>query len=352
MKMLNLKTTNRQEEIIKQYLENNATDNLADKINNGVKVKKDGKELINRKTLEGFFKYATEEAQKLVAKGSRSAMVEENTVYGWAMHYFEEDKIIGTLYNEDGTEYKPVTTTTKPTTTTPTTTYVPPVKKPEPQMSLFDFLTPKAEDKNEDVSKPVVEDNNETETTSTLSYKGQLAMKAQPDPLDIDNEENDDEPTEDDIIDAMAELEKEQTEEPEPEEKPISPIYVKYLKVQIKYPDYIIAYRLGDFYEIFGDNAKKIANELDLTLTGRDMGAPERVPMIGFPYHVAEDYFKKITKINSLVVVDGEEITLHDKTDDKFTVNLETGEVISATQENDIIKSLQKIFGNQMEIKL
>ena len=108
----------------------------------------------------------------------------------------------------------------------------------------------------------------------------------------------------------------------------------------------------GDFYEIFGDNAKKIANELDLTLTGRDMGAPERVPMIGFPYHVSNDYFKKITKINSLVVVDGEEITLHDKTDDTFTVNLETGEVISDTQESDIIKSLQKIFGNQMEIKL
>ena len=88
MKILNLKTTNRQEEIIKQYLEDNSTDNLSDKINNCVKVKKDGKELINRKTLDGFFKYATEEAQQLVAKGSRSAMVEENTVYGWAMHYF------------------------------------------------------------------------------------------------------------------------------------------------------------------------------------------------------------------------------------------------------------------------
>ena len=352
MKILNLKTTNRQEEIIKQYLENNATDNLADKINNGVKVKKDGKELTNRKTLDGFFKYATEEAQKLVAKGARSAMVEENTVYGWAMHYFEEDKIIGKLYNEDGTEYKSVKKTTTPTTTIPVTTYVPPVKKPEPQMSLFDFLTPKTEDKKEDVSKPVVEDNNETEKTSTLSYKGQLAMKAQPDPLDVDEEQDDDEPTEDDIVDAMAELEKEQTEEPKPEEKPISPIYMKYLKVQIQYPDYIIAYRLGDFYEVFGDNAKIIANELDLTMTGRDFGAPERVPMVGFPEHVAESYFKRITKINTLVVMDGDKITLHDKTDDKFTVNLETGEVISSQQENDIIQSLQKIFGNQMEIKL
>ena len=322
---LNLKTTNKQEEIIKQYLENNATDSLADKINNGVKVQKDGKDLISKKDLEGFFKYATEEAQKLVEKGARSAMVEENIVYGWAMHYFEEDSILGKLYNEDGTEYKPVKKVTKTTTTTkPTTTYVPPVKKPEPQISLFDFLTPKTETKQEEVAEPVVE--------------------------------TEEEPTEDDIADAMAELDKEQSkQENEPIEdmgEPISPIYMRYLKVQIKYPDYIIAYRLGDFYEVFGDNAKIVANELDLTLTGRDMGVQERVPMIGFPYHVAEKYFKKITEIGSLVVVDGENVTLHDKTSENLTVNLETGEVISNTAENDIIKDLLKIFGNQMEIRV
>ena len=103
---------------------------------------------------------------------------------------------------------------------------------------------------------------------------------------------------------------------------------------------------------MFGDNAKIVANELDLTLTGRDMGVQERVPMIGFPYHVAEKYFKKITEIGSLVVVDGENVTLHDKTSEDLTVNLETGEVISNTAENDIIKDLLKIFGNQMEIRV
>ena len=344
MKTLNLKTENNEQERIKEYLENNASEILAEKINNGVYITKDDKRLLNKKDLNGFWSYATDEARKIATKSSRGAYVNDDTVFGWAIHYFEEDSIEGTLYNEDGTEYKLDKKVTTTTTKTPTATYVPPVKKPEPQMSLFDFLTPKAEDKKEQV-------DNET-TTSTLSYKGQLAMKAQLDPLDVDEEQDDDEPTEDDIVDAMAELEKEQTEEPEPEEKPISPIYMKYLKVQIQYPDYIIAYRLGDFYEVFGDNAKIIANELDLTMTGRDFGAPERVPMVGFPEHVAQDYFKRITKINSLVVMDGDKITLHDKTDDKFTVNLETGEVISSLQENDIIQSLQKIFGNQMEIKL
>ena len=116
---LNLTATNRQEEIIKQYLENNVSDMLAEKINNGVKTEKDGKTLISKKNLTGFFKYATEEARKLAEKGANSAMVEDKVVFGWAMHYFEEDSILGTLYNEDGTEYKPVIKkASKPTVTT------------------------------------------------------------------------------------------------------------------------------------------------------------------------------------------------------------------------------------------
>ena len=102
---LNLTATNRQEEIIKEYLENNASETLAEKINNGIKTEKDGKSLISKKDLNGFFKYATEEARKLAEKGATSAMVEDKVVFGWAMHYFEEDSILGKLYNEDGTEY-------------------------------------------------------------------------------------------------------------------------------------------------------------------------------------------------------------------------------------------------------
>ena len=62
---LNLIATNQGEELIKAYLEQNASDTLADKINNGSPIEKDGKHLINRKTLAGFFTYATEEAKKI-----------------------------------------------------------------------------------------------------------------------------------------------------------------------------------------------------------------------------------------------------------------------------------------------
>ena len=104
---LNLNTNNQAEEQIKAYLENNASEQLADKINNGVKIQKDNKTLINKKDLDGFMKYANDEARKLAEKGARFACIEDKTVFGWAMHYFEENSIIGTLYNEDRTEYKP-----------------------------------------------------------------------------------------------------------------------------------------------------------------------------------------------------------------------------------------------------
>lgn len=107
MIQLNLKTNNQAEEQIKAYLENNANEQLAEKINNGVNIQKDNKTLINKKDLDGFMKFANDEARKLAEKGARFACVEDKTVFGWAIHYFEENSIEGTLYNEDGTEYKP-----------------------------------------------------------------------------------------------------------------------------------------------------------------------------------------------------------------------------------------------------
>jgi hypothetical protein len=104
---LNLTATETEEKVLKEYLENNASAVLAEKINNGVRIEKDGKTLINKKTLETFMRYAGQEAQKLAAKGARNMCVGQDTVFGWAVHYFEEDSIEGTLFNEDGTEYKP-----------------------------------------------------------------------------------------------------------------------------------------------------------------------------------------------------------------------------------------------------
>ncbi len=141
---LNLQATTKEERKVKAYLEANASEVLAEKINGGVRIQKDGKMLLNRKTLAGFLKYACDEAKKQAEKGASSACIDDDTVYGWAVHYFEEDSIEGTLYNEDGSEYKaPVP---KVTAKAPTVKYTPPKPQPKPQMSMFDLLDAKPED--------------------------------------------------------------------------------------------------------------------------------------------------------------------------------------------------------------
>lgn len=108
MSKLNLATKNEEQEKVKQYLEENASEVLIKKINEGVEIVKDNKLVINKKDLDGFWYYAIEEARKQADKNARGAIVEHTTVFGWAIHYFEESSIEGKLYNLDGTEYKPV----------------------------------------------------------------------------------------------------------------------------------------------------------------------------------------------------------------------------------------------------
>lgn len=88
----------------------------------------------------------------------------------------------------------------------------------------------------------------------------------------------------------------------EEEKASVSPFYAKYSELQKANPDSIVVYRLGDFYEVMGEKAEQAATVLDLTLTGRDVGLPERVPMCGFPYHVADRYLGKLTESVSVVV--------------------------------------------------
>ena len=172
MATLNLTAVGAEQELIKKYLAENASDSLADKINNGIPIEKDGKTLISKKTLDGFMKYANEEAKKLAAKGATSACVEDKIVYGWAMHYFEEDSIEGTLYNEDGTEYKPPKPVkakqTVSTSISNKTTTIPP-KEPSGQLSLFDF-TDNAELSCEDDNaiEEIEETTNEIKEISTV----------------------------------------------------------------------------------------------------------------------------------------------------------------------------------------
>ena len=289
---LNLEAKNREQQRIKAYLEENASDILAEKINNGVRIEKDGKILLNRKTLDGFMSYANDEAKKLAEKGAKAACIDDDVVFGWAVHYFEENSIEDTLFNEDGSEYK---TQPKQVTKSPTAKPAPPKPQPKPQMSMFDLMG----ENLEGVSAPSEE-------------------KA--------DDDDDAMPSDEEIREIMAEIAE---EEKAKQQKPTtSPVYRKYLEVQDRYPQAVIAMRLGDFYEVFGKNAEALAHELPLTLTGRDCGLESRVPMVGFPYHTAEMYFGKIlSNGHTLVVMENDDEVR--ELPAKQEVDLETGEILS-----------------------
>ncbi len=74
----------------------------------------------------------------------------------------------------------------------------------------------------------------------------------------------------------------------------LSPMMQHYCKTKEEYSDCILFYRLGDFYEMFFEDAKTVSRELELTLTGKDCGLEERAPMCGIPYHAAEVYIQKL----------------------------------------------------------
>ena len=75
---------------------------------------------------------------------------------------------------------------------------------------------------------------------------------------------------------------------------PLSPMMQRYIVLKEKYKDCLVFYRLGDFYEMFFDDAKIASKELDLVLTGRDCGQEERAPMCGVPFHSADSYIAKL----------------------------------------------------------
>lgn len=88
--ILNLETKTKEHELIKAYLEKNVSQELANKINNGVQITKDNKTLINKKTLSGFMEYASKQAREQAEKCANSACIEDKVVFGWTIHYFEE----------------------------------------------------------------------------------------------------------------------------------------------------------------------------------------------------------------------------------------------------------------------
>ena len=343
---INLTAANKQEELILEYLQKNASETLADKINNGTPFEKDGKPLINKKTISGFMKYACDEARKLAEKGANSACIDDATVYGWAIHFFEEDSIEGTLYTIDGEEYKPApkkVATTKPATVKP--------QQPKPQnlqFSIFDKI-----------------DNIEVKDTQTNT-------------LITETDTNDEEFTEEEKFEAMqqiAEEEQSQTAIRPIEQSKGNPIFQKYIAYQAEHPTSIVAYRLGDFYEVLGDNAVMLGNEMDLTITSRDVGLKERVPMIGFPYHAAEKYFAKIVRKHDLYIIENERETQFIPSllyIDNRLIDEDTGEILSEDEMREfdgdiyepqgidepepsvnqtIPKEVFALFGNKVEVR-
>ena len=306
-------------------MEENASAILVDKINHGVFIEKDGKRLLNRKDLNGFMQYACDEAKKLAAKRATSACVKSDIVFSWAIHYFEEDDIIGKLYNEDGSEYTPPKPEFKPTQRVPAPTVPAKPVKPKPaQTSLFDFLASSEQSKDEPTEETVEEpDNEESEDMETL---------------DVDKETGE-------IIPKT------------PIQENPSPLYKRYMKIQEQYPDYVIAYRINDFYEIFGDSAIKVSRELNLTLTGRDCGLANRIPMVGFPYHSSNAYLQKISKYNLLVVVDDEDVTIYQPQKETVTDSVDDDddfeEELKRQQyfDKDALCILYELFDADMDIQ-
>ena len=74
----------------------------------------------------------------------------------------------------------------------------------------------------------------------------------------------------------------------------MTPMMQQYLETKKEYPDCILFYRLGDFYEMFFEDAITASKELEITLTGKNCGLEERAPMCGIPYHAVDGYLNKL----------------------------------------------------------
>ena len=87
------------------------------------------------------------------------------------------------------------------------------------------------------------------------------------------------------------------------EKKEPSNMMKHYLAMKENYKDCVLFYRLGDFYEMFFEDAVEVSRLLDLTLTGKDCGLEERAPMCGIPYHAAEGYIGKLVSLGKKVAI-------------------------------------------------
>ncbi len=114
---------------------------------------------------------------------------------------------------------------------------------------------------------------------------------------------------------------------------PVTPMMQQYLNIKEQYPGTILFYRLGDFYEMFFDDAKLVSRELELTLTGKDCGLSERAPMCGVPYHAVDTYLQKLIEKGYKVAI------CEQMTDPATTKGLVEREVIRVVTPGTVIET-------------
>ena len=306
MTKLNLAAKGDDQIAVLNYLQQNASDVLADKINNGVQIVKNGVTLINKKTLDGFFRYATDEARKLVAKDARCACVLDHVVFGWAIHYFEEDEIEGILYNLDGTEYKTVKPMATPTVTTKSVITKP--KKNEGQLSIFDMTLP--DDESDDTDEDVCDGTGDSDEVQVICEPTNQPTAQQ---VSIPTTtHNDMQVATTQVTTPQAATKPEQPTQPITSQSANSHVddkamfYYKYEIMQRQYPNNILLYRVGDFYEALDRNAELLAKTIGLTLTGHSCGGAGRHPMCGIPYHALDVYVDKIKQHFAITIMDSD----------------------------------------------
>ena len=314
---LNLQTQCKEQEILLAYLEQNASAALAEKINNGIPANKNGTQLVMKKDLTGFMKYATEEARKAAPTGATSACVEDKTVFGWLMHYFGEDSIEGRYFHPDGTPYTPPKKETKKSAPAKPKDNPKPQPKQETELTLFDMLAAATEqEKAIPESKPesvvpkpetiepepaIVESKPEAPVESTFidPFEGNENLP----PMAFSSELD---PTEDEIQAAMEEYSQMETpvvDLEEPPEPPLLAHYEKMLEVQQQYPQATILMIVDKDMEVYGEPAKVLSQVLMLKLDHRDFGRYGCLPRIRFPYTDFEQYFDRMNERYELALI-------------------------------------------------
>ena len=130
----------------------------------------------------------------------------------------------------------------------------------------------------------------------------------------------------------------------------ISPMMEQYFQIKEQYPDHILLYRVGDFYEMFYEDAITVSKELDMTLTGKDCGQKERAPMCGMPHHACDGYIARL-------VANGHKVCICEQVEDpkaaKGIVKREVVKIITpgTVTDVDMLESSKNNFLAAISIK-